>query len=61
MFRGFTRPSAVLKTTCSPSQSIQTGVSCADPSGRIVATVARFLAFKSCACSSVSVAIAVVG
>src|SRR5215468_5705516 len=54
MLRGFTRPAAVLKTTCSPSQSIQTMLSCAEPSGLAVATVAKFGSSKRRACSAVS-------
>ena len=37
---GFARPSAVLKTTCSPSQSIHVNVWCGVPSARSVATTA---------------------
>src|ERR671935_2962722 len=55
-FRGFARPAAVLKSTFSPSQSIQTIVSCGEPSGLTVPTVAKFGSSRSCACSSVSAA-----
>src|SRR5436305_14481643 len=54
MFRGLTRPAAVLKTTRSPSQSIQTMLSCAEPSGYAVAMVAKFGSSKRRACSAVS-------
>ena len=43
MFAGFTRPSAVLKTTRSPSQSIQLIVNWGMPSLPTVPTTAKFL------------------
>src|SRR4026207_1264716 len=59
MWCHFARPVAVLKSTCSPSYSSQTGVTCGVPSSRIVATAPKFLPRKSCACSSVSFATSV--
>src|SRR5262249_23572235 len=49
----------VLKTTFSPSQSIQTTVACGDPSRWSVVTTAKLGSSSNRACSSVSVVIAV--
>src|SRR5471030_943505 len=55
-FRPLAREFVVLKTTFSPSVSIQTTLVCGRPSSPTVATTAKFLPLSRSRCLSVSVA-----